>query len=119
MSVILGIAVSFPSLIKHPADYLKWTVSLRDVSTEVSIRTEWIELLFLFVFQFALFFWIQLGFFAVFTTAFILLVITTHTGFSSSNNPFGVNRERTPAVTIDLFSIVFGAKLRNKVEKLA
>jgi hypothetical protein len=66
---------------------------------------KWIELLFLFVFQLALFFGVQLGFFAVFTTAFVLLIITTHDGLSSSNNPFGVNYKRTPAVTIDTFSI--------------
>src|SRR5260221_601831 len=56
-------------------------------------RAKWIELLFLFVFQFSLFFWIQLGFFTVFTTTLVFLVITTHNVFSSSNNPFGVNCE--------------------------
>ena len=66
---------------------------------------KWIEFLFLFVFQLALFFWIQFGFLAVFTTALVLLIITTHDGLSSSNNPFGVNCKRAPAVTIDTFSI--------------
>ena len=68
-------------------------------------RAKWIELLFLFVFQFSFFFWIQFGFLAVFTTAFVLLIVATHDGLSSSNNPFGVNCKRTPAVTIDVFSI--------------
>ena len=71
----------------------------------ILIGAKWIDLLFLFVFQLALFFWIQLGFFAVFTTAFVLLIVATHDGLSSSNNPFGVNCKLTPAVTIDAFSI--------------
>ena len=65
-------------------------MSLRVNSAEGLTRAKRIELLFLLVFQFTFFFWIQLGFLAVFTTAFVLFVIATHFGDSSSNNPFGV-----------------------------
>lgn len=68
-------------------------------------RAKRIELLFLFVFQLAFFFGVQFGFLTVFAAAFILLIVATHDGLSSSINPFGVNCKRTPAVTIDTFSI--------------
>jgi hypothetical protein len=81
-------------------------MSLRDNSTEgLLARAKRIELLFLFVFQLAFFFWIQFGFLAIFTAAFVFLIVAAHDGLSSSNNPFGVNCKRTPAVTIDVFSI--------------
>lgn len=105
MPAVLGIAVSFPSLEKIPQRGTQLRACLRDNSAMILGRAKWIELLFLFVFQLALFLWVQLGFFAVFATAFVLLIVATHDGLSSSNNPFGVNCKRTPAVTIDVFSI--------------